>query len=305
MSFDVSALSAYIEDRDFPLIVEAQVMPEMTAGEATVMPGLKGTSNIHYMDTTVTFQDGANCTRTPSDTTTFSDKSITVSPIGIYEDLCLEDMRGKWLQMLMAKGTQEGREILPSEVAEIYLEEKARLTAQALDISDWQSNAFYDGWLDYLDLAGDVVNGNPDGITVTTGITTTNIISILQGMWQLQTDELAERDDVTIYLSKVNYDKYILALINADLYNYMGKDGDTMLFGTNVKIRPTYGLKASDRIVLTYPKNLIVGVDGEGDGDFTYRLDPVTNKKILVDADFTRGCQIYFTDQVVDFVLVP
>ena len=223
MSLDVSALSAYIEDRDFPLIGEAQVAPEMTAGEVTVVPGLKGTSNIHYMDTTVTLQDGSGCTRTPNDTTTFSDKTISVAPIGVYEDLCLEDMRGKWLQILMAKGTQEGREVLPSEVAEIYFEEKARKLAQSLDIADWQSNAFYEGWLDAIDNSIDFVQGNPTGITIATGITTTNIISILQTMWQLQTDELAEMDDVTIYLSKVNYDKYILALINADLYNYMGK----------------------------------------------------------------------------------
>ena len=135
MSLDVNALSAYIEDRDFPLIGEIQVSPEMTSGMATVVPRLKGTSNIHYMDTTVTLQDGANCTRTPSDTTTFSDKNITVNPVGIYEDLCLEDMRGKWLQILMSKGTQEGREVLPSEVAEIYFEEKAMKLAQTLDIS--------------------------------------------------------------------------------------------------------------------------------------------------------------------------
>jgi hypothetical protein len=305
MSLDVSALSAYIEDRDFPLIGEAQVAPEMTAGEVTVVPGLKGTSNIHYMDTTVTLQDGSDCTRTPNDTTTFSDKTISVVPIGVYEDLCLEDMRGKWLQILMAKGTQEGREVLPSEVAEVYFEEKSRKLAQSLDIADWQSNALYEGWLDAIDNSIDFVNGNPTGITAVTGITTANIISILQTMWQLQTDELAEMDDVTIYLSKVNYDKYILALINADLYNYMGADGDTMLFGTNVKIRPTYGLKGSDRIVLTYPKNLILGVDGENDKDFSYRIDPVTNKKILVDADFTRGCAIYFTDQVVNFEFAP
>lgn len=306
MSFDVSALSAYVEDRDFPLIGEAQVMPEMTAGEATVVPGLKGKSNIHYMETDLVIQSASGCTRTANGTTTFSDKEIEVNPMAVSEDLCLEDFRQTWAQILLSRGTQEGREIMPTEVAEIYFEEKAMKLAQSLDIADWQQDGtLYNGWLYALDNAVDVVNGNPTGITVATGITTTNIIGILQGMWQLQTDELAEMDDVTIYLSKVNYDKYILALINADLYNYMGKDGDTMLFGTNVRIRPTYGLKGSNRIVLTYPKNLIVGVDGENDGDFSYRIDPVTNKKILVDADFTRGCQIYFTDQVVDFVLVP
>jgi len=308
MSLDVSALSAYIEDRDFPLIGEIQVSPEMTSGMATVVPGLKGTSNIHYMDTTVTLQDGANCTRTPSDTTTFSDKSITVAPVGIYEDLCLEDMRGKWLQILMSKGTQEGREILPSEVAEIYFNEKAMKLAQTLDIKDWQGDSagadFYDGWIKAID-AGSAVNGNTGAVTVATGVTASNIIPILQAMWLAQTEELEQRDDVVIFLPKAWYDLYIVALINANLYHYVGQDGEAKLFGTDIMLKPTYGLRGSDRMFMTYPKNLIVGVDGENDGDFSYRIDPVTNKKILVDADFTRGCEVYFDEQIVEFTLVP
>ena len=46
-------------------------------------------------------------------------------------------------------------------------------------------------------------------------------------------------------------------------------------------------------------------MDGDNDEEFTYRIDPVTNKKILVDALFTRGTQVYFVDQVVEFTLVP
>lgn len=304
MSFDVSALSAYIEDRDFPLVGSAQVMPEMTAGEATVVPGLKGTSNIHYMETDVVLQNGENCDRVASGTTTFSDKSISVIPITISEDLCMEDLRGKWTQILMAKGTQEGREVLPSEIAEAYFDEKAKKLAQTLDIKDWTGSVAgfdpYDGWLTFIDAAGDTVAGNTGALT---SITAANIISALQNMWLAQTEELAERDDVTIYLPKTWYDLYVTALINANLYHYVGEDGVTRLHGTDVRIRPTYGLRGSNRMVMTYPQNLIIGVDGENDGDFNYRIDPVTNKKILVDADFTRGCQIYFTDQVVEFTL--
>ena len=46
-------------------------------------------------------------------------------------------------------------------------------------------------------------------------------------------------------------------------------------------------------------------MDGENDTEFSFRVDPVTNKKVLVDADWTRGTQVWFTDQVVEFTLVP
>lgn len=312
MAFDVSALAAYIENRDFPLIGELQVAPELTANGATPQVGLKGTSNLHFMSTDVVFQDGAGCSRSASGTTNFTDKSITVGQIAIREDLCLDDLRNKWTQILLKKGTLEGKQIMPEEIAAIYFDEKNKKTIQALDVSDWQGDTAsltvnlqrYDGWIKLID-AGAAINGNTGGVTALTGVTVANIIPILQGMWSAQSEEMRERTDMTLYVSQVWYDLYVMALINANLFHYVGEDGATKLFGTNVMLRPTYGLRGLNRAFLTYPTNLVIGMDGENDVDFTSRLDPVTNKKVLVDAEFTRGTQIFFVDQVVEFTLVP
>jgi hypothetical protein len=312
MSFDVSALAAYIEDRDFPLIGELQVSPELTAGEATKQVGLKGTSNLHYMETDVVFQDGDNCSRTASGTTTFTNRSITVAPITVSEDLCLNDLRNKWTQILLRQGTMEGKQVMPEEIAAIYFEEKSKKWLQATDVADWQGDTAsgtvnlqrYDGWIKLID-AGSAVNGNTGGITVATGVTAANILAVLEGMWLARTEELRERDDVVCYIPSTWYDLYISALKAANLYHYVSQDGDTLYYGTTMRLRPTYGLRTLNRAFITYPTNLVIGMDGENDGDFEYRLDPVTNKKILVDADWTRGCQVFFTEQVVEFTLVP
>lgn len=312
MSFDVSALAAYIENRDFPLIGYLQVAPELTANGATAQVGLKGTSNLHYMDTDVVFQAGAGCTRTASGTTTFTDKAITVAQISVGEDLCMDTLRNKWTQIMLTQGTLAGKQVIPSEIASIYFDEKNKKWLQATDVADWQGNTAsgvanteqYDGWLKIID-AGSAVNGNTGAITVATGVTVANIIAILQGMWSAQTEEMRERDDLTLYVSQVWYDLYVMALVNANLFHYMGGDGETKLFGTNVTLRPTYGLRTLDRAILTYSTNLVIGMDGVNDQDFTFRVDPVTNKKILVDADWTRGTQVFFDTQVVEFTLVP
>jgi hypothetical protein len=120
MAFDVSALAAYIENRDFPLVGYLQVAPELTASEATVQVGLKGTSNLHYLETDVVFQDGSGCSRSASGTTTFTDKPITVRQVAIAEDLCLDDLRNKWTQILLKQGTMTGKQVMPEEIAEIY-----------------------------------------------------------------------------------------------------------------------------------------------------------------------------------------
>ena len=312
MAFDVSALAAYIEDRDFPLVGALQVAPELTASGATLQVGLKGTSNLHYLETDVIFQDGSGCARTASGTTTFTNRSITVGQVAIAEDLCLDDLRNKWTQIMLKKGTIEGKQVMPEEIASVYFEQKNLKTIQAIDVADWQGDTGsgtsnlnkYDGWLKIID-AGSAVDGNTGGVTVATGVTVSNILAILEGIWLSRTEELAERTDNIMYVPKTWYDLYLSALKAANLFHYVSEDGDTMYYGTDVVIRPTYGLRTLNRAILTYPTNLVIGMDGENDTEFSYRLDPLTNKKILVDADWTRGTQVYFTDQVVEFTLVP
>jgi hypothetical protein len=312
MAFDVSDLAAYVENRDFPLIGSLQVSPELTASGATIQTGVKGSTNIHYMETDIVFGSGAGCTRTAAGTTSFTDKTGEANPISVAEDLCLADLEKKWTQILLKKGLMEGKQIMPDEIASIYFDEKNKKWVQATDVADWTGDKTsltvnlnkYDGWLIHID-AGSPVNGNTGGVTVATGITVGNVLAILEAMWLARTEEMSERNDLVMYLPKTVYDLYISALKAANMYHYVSKDGDTMYYGTDVKIRPTYGLRGTNRIILTYPTNLVVLMDGENDNEFKYRLDPITEKKILVDADWRRGTQVFFTEQVVEFTLVP
>ena len=310
MSFDVSALAAYIEDRDFPLVGAIQFDPEMTAMMATKQTGVKGSTKLHYLSSDVVFQSGSGCTRSASGTTTFTDKTLTVSQITIAEDLCLDDLRNKWTQILLEQGTLKGKQVMPSEIAEIYFDEKRKLTSQALDTADWQGDTGsgtanlnkYDGWIKLIDAAGDAVDGNTGSVAIGTGVTVSNIIAIVQAMYLAVPQNLLSKDDLTLFMPYQWVRLYNVALTNANLFHYVSDDnGNTKIHGTNIAIKPTFGLNGVTRMFLTYGSNLVIGVDGENDEEYTYRVDPVTNKKILVDADFTRGCQVQFTADVVEW----
>ena len=310
MSFDVSALQAYIEDRDFPLVGAIQFDPEMTSILATVQPGIKGQSKLHFMDTNVVFQDGDNCDRVANGTTNFTDKTITVADIAVSEDLCLNDLKRKWTQILLQQGTLLGKQILPEEIAAIYFDEKNKITSQQLDTADWQGDTGsvvnnlkrYDGWIKFID-AGSPVNGNTANVNVATGITVGNVIAILQAMWIVIPQNIRTSADTTFFMPWEVYNLYINALINANLFHFKGEDGITTFHGTTIKIKPTFGLNGTDRIFLTWNRNLVVGIDGENDVDYNVRIDPVTEKKLFTDAEFTRGTQIMFTEDVVQFTL--
>lgn len=308
MSLVVDALSAYIEDRDFPLVGAIQFDPEMTAALATVQSGIKGKSNLHFMDTNVVFQDGNNCDRIANGTTNFTEKTIEVADITISEDLCLNVLKQKWTEILLTQGTLLGKQILPEEIAAIYFDEKRKLTAQQLDTADWQGDTLsgvnnlkrYDGWIKFID-AGTPVAGNTAAYTILT--IQANIIAALQNMFLVIPQNIRTSSDTTIFLPWEFYNFYVVALTNANLFHFKGEDGETMLLGTNIKLKPTFGLNGTNRMFMTYAKNLVVGVDGENDGEYTMRLDPLTLKKLFTDADFTRGTQVQFIEDVVEFTL--
>lgn len=310
MAFDVTALAAYIEDRDFELMAQMQAVGGLM-DVATIQVGLKGSSNLQFLDTDVVFAaDG--CSRVSSDTTTFTQRTITVGAIQAGENLCVKDLNGKWTQILVRQGCA-GEEVVPEEIAAIWTERKLNAIRNALDVADWQGDtlsgtnnlSYYDGLLKIID-AGSPVNGNPTGITVATGITEANVISILQGIWTLIPENILNRDDLYIFMGNDVYRAYVNALINANLFHYVGEDGISVLHGTNVRILPQVGLTGTDRLICTYGENLVIGMDGASDEDeLKVRLDPTTEKQVFFDVCFKRGTQVFFDDEIVEFTLVP
>jgi hypothetical protein len=137
-----------------------------------------------------------------------------------------------------------------------------------------------------------------------TSITESNVIGAFQAMFLAIPDNIRRKPDLKLYVPLEWHDLYVVALINANLYHYPGDEDEMKLFGTSVTLKPTWGLVGTNRMFLTYGSNLVLGVDGENDTEFTQRLDPTSLKRIFVDADFTRGTQIQFVGDVVEFRLV-
>lgn len=311
MAFDLTALTAYIEDMDYPLIAQTQA----TAGIAqlpslNVQVGIKGSSNIQLHATDVIFQaDG--CGRSANGTSTFSKRTITVGDIAVHEDLCTKDLNGYWLQKMVRRGTNGETEV-PGEIEGLWLNDKLSRVSRALAIADWQGDtasgtnnlSYYDGLLKIID-AETTVNGNPTGITVATGIDETNIISILQGMYKLVPENIIAEGDLSIFLGDDLYRCYVNALINANLFHFIGEDGVTRLHGTDIKLVRDTGLTGTNRLIATRDSNLYLGMDGEEGEDellVWYSEDDRINKFTM---SFKRGWQIAYPDEIVEFTLVP
>ena len=313
MAFDVSTLSAYIEQMDFPLIAQMQATGGL-AEVADIQAGIKGSSNLQFLSTDVIFgADG--CSRTASGTTALTQKTLTVGAIAVSEDLCIKDLNGYWAQVLVKKGAA-GEEEMPMEIEAVYMAKKMNAMANQLTISDFQGDtlsgtnnlSYYDGILKIVD-AGAPVDGNTGAVTVATTISTSNVLDILDGMWESIPDNIADAEDLSLWVPTSVYKKYVVALKNANLFHYSADGEQVKLYGTNVALRSTVGLPGaagSERMLLTRNSNLVIGLDGDADEDaMSVRLDPVSEKSIFFDVTFKRGTQVRFIDEVVEFTLVP
>ena len=129
MAFDLTALSAYIEDQDFPLIAQMQATGGL-AEVADIQTGIKGSSNLQFLSTDVEFQ-ADSCTRTGSGETAFTQRTITVGAITVAEDLCIKDLNGYWAQTLVKQGAA-GEEEMPAAIEAVYMEKKMNALANAL-----------------------------------------------------------------------------------------------------------------------------------------------------------------------------
>lgn len=313
MSLVVSALTNYVPENEFPLVGKIQVSPDMTAAGVTIKNGIKGSMRLHFGETDLIFQSGGGCGGAAAGTTTLTQKTLTVGRIRVREDICFDDLSEKYMQMNMKDGLLNGKQTEPETWAPFYYAEKqAKISAQ-LELSDWQGDTAslsanwnkYDGWIKFID-AGSPVNGNTGSVT---SVTTSNIIAVLDAMFLAIPNHLKFRTDLVLYLPWTWFQMYGVATRNANYFATSGgQENIAVILGTNVKLKPTYGLTAGTlstygRMFLTYPSNLVLGMDLESDKEVTMRIDPVTEEKVIYEAQWSRGTQVMFTEDVVEFTL--
>jgi len=306
MAFDVTALTAYIEDQDFPLIAKMQAEGGL-AEHVNIQAGIKGSSHLQFLDSDVVFgADG--CSRTPAGTTTFTQKTLTVGAIAISEDLCVKDLIGYWTQTMMKQGANTEAEV-PGEIERLWLDTKMNKLKNQLAKSDFQGDtgsgtnnlSYYDGLLKLVDADGTTIAGNTGAVT---SVTVANILDVLDAMWLARPENIREKSNLSLWMPIAFYDLYVVALKNANLFHYKGEDGDVKLYGTDLTIRPTIGLSGTNRMVLAAEDNITIGVDGTGDEDqVEVRVNPLTNKSVFYDVTFKRGVQYAFGDEIVEFTL--
>jgi hypothetical protein len=305
-----SGLTAYVDENDTQLLTQLQMESEL-APYAEVRSGVKGTERMHFMTTTATFQTDA-CSYSASDTTTFTEKDVTVGKIAIMEDICPKLLQGFWAQQVLAAGSR-GEEAIPSEIAQAWTAKKLNLVRKQINVADWQGNTAsgsanlnkYDGLLLEIFADGSVVDGNTSDASTATSVS--NILARMQEMYLAVPEDLRggapDGGGLVWFLPQAYYDFYVIALREANLFHFKGEERELRYYGTDITLVPQVGLASQDKMVITTRDNIVIAVDMESDEDtfeVWYSKDDRINHSLIA---FKRGITYKYSDYIVKWGL--
>jgi hypothetical protein len=317
MSFNVTALAAYTKANERELLTKS-LFSAKSISLATKMPGVKSSQQVNVMDTDAVFQAGTSCGFSASGTTTFSNRTLSVAPIRVHEALCPKDLETKYLQLVMAPGSNP--KTIPFE--EKYTDLKAGLIAEQLETAFWQGDttsgnsslARFDGLLKIITAAsGSVIQANASGFTTgapysaSGGITTSNVIAIFQGVYRALPVAILDKPDTVVFCGMGTFRTYQLALTNANLFHYntdsSNSNFEITIPGTNIKVIGVNGLNNTNRIIAMRSSNMFFGCDVIGEESKFEMFYAQEAMEVRYVAEFKAGVQIAFPNEIVNFVL--
>lgn len=323
MSLNVAGLTDYVIENEDLLVAKSLFgsrTSDLIRSEGTVMTGVKFAEKINILATDAIFQNGEGCTRTSSGTTSLTQRQVTVGDIAVVEDICVKTLNKKYLSKKMANGS-EGNS-LPFE--QEYTDLKAATISKQLEVAIWQgdttsSNANlsrFDGLIKLIDAAAASVAANATAyisggaIAAATGITTSNVKSIVNAMWLGLPSDVTGQDDVRIFAGWDTFNKFINAFTDQNLFNFApagsevsAANGVVIIPGTNYKLTAVHGLDGTNRLFAARMSNLFAGVDLEGEEDKFTMMEDQFKDYLRFKAHFKYGVNVAFPDQIVQFTL--
>jgi hypothetical protein len=310
MAFNVTGLTNYTNELSTELVVRSLFGSKTAAvlqAAGQVQVGVKSAEALNILASDVFFQaDG--CGYSASGNTTFSQRVITVGKIKIEETLCPKTLEAKWLQTQMVPGSPTS---IPFE--EQIGQEKASRIAKLIEVAMWQGDTVtsntnpntnrFDGFTKIIDaVSASTVSGNTSAATA---ITVANVEDLIDDMYNAAPADIADADDLVLFVGIDTFKKYTTALRASNLFHYAAdSEGmEIMIPATNVKMIAVGGLNGTNRMFLGRISNFFVGTDlanEEEDFKFWYSQD---NHEVRFRATMTYGVQIAFPDQIVQFKL--
>jgi hypothetical protein len=277
-----------------------------------ILTGVKSSILVPSLSNTMFYQNGAACGFTASGDTTISARTLTTGSIKVNQEWCINDLEAKYTQLLLSPGSNYSA--LPGGIDEAFVNTIMGTLHEQTEKAIWQGDLSsgnvllnkYDGLVKIINAASGVVNANStlNGFVVVTGVTSANIVSVMQQIYSSIPIEVLDKPDMKVSIGTDLFRAYQMALINANLFHFIPTEnalGEMKLHGTNITLVSTPGLVGVNAIYALRDSNMFLGVDLENDQEefkFWYSED---FDVVRFKARFRYGVQVSQTQEIVKF----
>lgn len=271
MSLVVSALNDFNNEVAGELILK-MVYGGSTIEYVTIQEGVKYKEPINLFEVSLHMQNGT-CVSTASGSATFSQRNIEVCPRTSFDALCLKDLDKKYLGIsALAPGSYNETFALATAYSELLVNQFQK----ANDLFLWQqksgSASTYGGTC-AVDGLNYIITGSTTGVvrvpTTAASMSAANILTTMDTMIATSSADVADRDDLTFFMSVTNFRNFLTGLRLANNFYFdpnsvVNRGGLYEMqypFSPNIKVVGTTGLQGSNRVVFGPAKHIVVGTD--------------------------------------------
>ena len=274
MSLNVSALADFNNQIAGELIIK-MVYAGSTMEYITIQEGVKFQEPINLFEVSLYMQNGT-CVSSASGSATFTQRTIEVCPRTSFDALCLKDLDKKYLGIsALAPGSYNETFALATQYSELLVNQFQKANDQFLWRQVSGSSSTFGGTC-AVDGLNVIISGSTSGVVVptftvtgSTQLSSTNILTTMDQMIATSSADVADREDLTFFMSVTNFRNYLTGLRLANNFyfdpssvtNRGGLYEMQYPFQPNIKVVGTVGLQGSNRVVLGPAKQIVAGTD--------------------------------------------
>lgn len=269
MSLNTSALVDFNNQIAGELVLK-MVYGGSTVEYVTIQEGVKYQEPINLFEVSL-YMNNSTCVSTASGSATFTQRNITVCPRTSFDALCLKDLDTKYLGVSsLGKGSYNETWALANAYSELLVNQFQKANDQFLWLQQSGSYSTYGGTCATSGLKF-IITGSTSGVVTiaSSSLASGAILATMDTMIAASPGDVADRDDLTFFMSVTNFRNYVAGLRGANSFyfdpssitNRGGLYEMAYPFTPGVKVVGTIGLQGSNRVVFGPAKQIVVGTD--------------------------------------------
>lgn len=307
MAFNTSALPAYVEQQNYPLLYKS-LFNARTMQLFRKQPGVKGQATINIFDQDVVVQAGG-CGFNASGSTTLSQRTIVTAFMKVDKSFCPDDLRNFYLQAQLQPGNFEEEIPYEAQFSEMQAEQVATVVETQLWQSDKSSTAanlsYFDGFSKVISASAAFVTGSnhfSSSLGGAAALSGSNVINAIDGVWTAIPASVIDKDDVRVIVGRDVFTLYQIALKNQNLYNYAvnaNSQNELTIPGSAIKLVALNGLNGTYKIYAGRLSNFVIGIDLEEPASKYKMWWDESSQTVKFTLKYTLGVNVAFPNEIV------